>query len=310
MEFDAAVAKFYHDRMMEAQKSGTAPRLRDRIIFGAAALWSAEKEETAEAFDLLRRYGVNRIDTSVSYRNADKRIGELTAGSRDSWFLAGKIDSRDREEAREELRRSLGNLGTGRLDLLQMHELVSVGDVERFLSKEGTAGVLLEAKRLGLAGRIGVTAHGPAAPFILAKCLEALPLDSVLLPWNYLLSRGERYAEGFSALAALCRERGTAVWTMKSIARSGWGDAFRNRTTWYRPLEEPADIDRAVWWLMGQEELSICSPGDLSLLPLFLDSAARFTAAPADAEMEEMRERLDMRIPEEHDWPRMNQSEA
>jgi aryl-alcohol dehydrogenase-like predicted oxidoreductase len=291
--------------MIEKAMFGFAHHESSRVIFGGAALAGAERPQAEKAFRVLKRYGVNHIDTSVSYGAADRRIGEQIAGERHDWFLAGKIDARTWDDAWEELRRSLEDLGTDHFDLLQMHELVADRDVERFLGGDGAAGVLLKAQKLGMARHIGVTGHAYDAPRLLGKCVKALPLDSVLLPWNYALSRNEGYSRDFSALAAACREKGIAVQTIKSIARSSWGSAEQTRATWYRPLEEPADIDRAVWWLMGHKDFFLCSPGDLDLLPFVLDAAERFSGVPSDAEMEEMCGRLGIEMPEPGDWPRM-----
>lgn len=291
--------------MIKKKMFGAIDHESSRVIFGGAALGAAEARDAKEAFGTLKRYGVNHIDTSVSYGEADKRIGEQIAGERNEWFLGGKIDARSYDEAWEELHLSLNNLGTDHFDLLQMHELVKERDVERFLAGDGAAGVLLKAEKLGMARHIGVTGHGYDAPRLLAQCVKALPLDSVLLPWNYTLSRNESYARDFTALASSCREKGIAIQTIKSIARSSWGTKERSRSTWYRPLEDPADIDRAVWWLMGQKELFLCSPGDLDLLPLVLDAAERFSTVPSNEEMEEMCQRLQIAMPEPGDWPRM-----
>ncbi len=291
--------------MIEKATFGAVHHESSRVIFGGAALGEADRTQTEDAFRALRRYGVNHIDTSVSYGEADKRIGEQISGERNDWFLAGKIDARTYDDAWEELHRSLKNLGTDHFDLLQMHELVVHRDVERFLAGDGAAGVLLKAKKLGLARHIGVTGHAYDAPRLLAECVEALPLDSVLLPWNYALSRNKSYSGDFAALADTCRKKGIAIQTIKSIARSSWGNADRTRTTWYRPLEEPADIDRAVWWLMGHRDLFLCSPGDVGLLPLVLDAADRFSGVPSNGEMEEMCARLGIEMPEPRGWPRM-----
>lgn len=291
--------------MIDKALFGTTGHKSSRVIFGGAALGAAGAKEAEKAFATLKYYGINHIDTSVSYGEADKRIGEQIAGERDHWFLGGKIDARTYDDAWEELHRSLKDLGTDHFDLLQMHELVKEQDVERFLAGDGAAGVLLKAKKLGIARHIGVTGHAYDAPKLLAECVKALPLDSVLLPWNYPLSRNESYSRDFFALFETCREKGIAMQTIKSIARSSWGNVEKNRSTWYRPLEEAADIDRAVWWLMGQESLFLCSTGDPDLLPLVLDAAERVSHVPSNAEMEEMRRRLGIEMPEPEGWPRM-----
>ncbi len=291
--------------MIERKAFGNTFHNSSRVVFGGASLSDGDRQKADGALALLRSYGVNHIDSSVSYGDADKLIGGWMDEYRHEFFLAGKIDARSYDGARKELDESLENLHTDHFDLLQMHELVRDDDVDRFLDGDGAAGVLLEAKKGGVATHIGVTGHGYEAPRLLKRCVEKLPLDSVLLPYNYTLSVNDEYHRGFRELRELCRSKGIAVQTIKSIARSPWDGEPKTRSTWYRPLEEQADVDRAVHWLLGHEELFLCSVGDVDLLPKVLDAAERFTIPPSNEQMEEMRRRLDMRMPEQHQWPRL-----
>jgi len=68
---------------------------------------------------------------------------------------------------------------------------------------------------------------------------------------------------------------------IKSIARGPWGEHDASRTTWYRPFEAPADIQRAVDFVLSHEVTGICIPGDTGLLPVVLDACERH--APMDA---------------------------
>ena len=95
-------------------------------------------------------------------------------------------------------------------------------------------------------------------------------------------------------LLALCREQQVAVQTIKSLARGGWGDQPQQGNTWYHPLTEQADIDRAVHWVLSRPELFLNTSGDMELLPKVLDAAGRFEAGPADEEMAAMVSRLAM----------------
>jgi hypothetical protein len=96
------------------------------------------------------------------------------------------------------------------------------------------------------------------------------------------------------SLAALCRTRNVAMQTIKSIVRSPWGDLSPSRATWYRPLEDQPDIDRAVQWVLGQEDLFLNSAGDIHILPRVLDAANRYSTPPTDTDMQTMVDRLEM----------------
>ena len=68
----------------------------------------------------------------------------------------------------------------------------------------------------------------------------------------------------------------------------------QTRATWYRPLEEQADIDLAVHWIFGNEQVFLNTAGDINILPRTLDAAHRFEKRPTDEQMNELTERLKM----------------
>jgi hypothetical protein len=108
----------------------------------------------------------------------------------------------------------------------------------------------------------------------------------VLLPYNFITMQNSYYSENFNALQETCRERNVAVQTIKSIALRHWSGRPRTHTTWYEPLEEQADIDLAVWYVLGRAGVFLNSASDLGLLAKQLDAAGRFPgAAPDDATM-------------------------
>ena len=145
--------------------------------------------------------------------------------------------------------------------------------------------ILVEAKAQGLVGHIGVTGHGWTIAVMHARSLEAFDFDSILLPYNYVTHRHERYRAEFDAVVATCEARNVAVQTIKSLARGPWATTDRSRSTWYQPLEEQSDIDRAVHWVLGRPGVFLNTAGDINLLPKILDAASRFEQRPSDDEM-------------------------
>jgi hypothetical protein len=132
---------------------------------------------------------------------------------------------------------------------------------------------------------IGVTGHGWAIPAMHRRSLARFDFDSVLLPYNIFFHRDARYRQAFEELLAICRERRVAVQVIKSIARGPWATAERTHTTWYQPLEDQADIDRAVHWAMGIPGVFLNTVGDLALLPRVLEAASRYARRPDDDAM-------------------------
>jgi len=254
-------------------------------LFGAAALARASQDEADRALDVLLHHGVNHIDTAARYGDSELRIGPWMARHRRDFFLATKTGSRSAREAREDLHRSLDRLRVDHVDLIQLHSLGHPDDWDQAMGPGGALEALGEARSQGLARFIGVTGHGWSIPAMHRRSLARFDFDSVLLPYNVFFAQNERYRQAFEEVLAICRERNVAVQVIKSIARGPWATSDRTHTTWYQPLEAQADIDRAVHWAMGMPGVHLNTAGDLTLLPRFLDAAARFERRPSDAEM-------------------------
>ncbi len=266
-----------------------------RTLFGAAALGRVTQAEADATLEVLLKFGINHIDTAFSYGEAEDRIGPWMAAHRQDFFLATKTGERTYQAAHDQIRRSLERMRVTQVDLIQLHNLVDPAEWETAMGPDGALRAAIEAREEGLVRFIGVTGHGVTAPAMHLKSLERFDFDSVLLPCNYTMMQNPQYAADFAALLSLAKARRVAVQTIKSLTRGPWGDKAHTRATWYEPLENQADIDRAVHWLLGaQPDVFLNTSGDIHLLPRILDAASRFVQAPSDAEMQMMVERLSM----------------
>ena len=156
------------------------------------------------------------------------------------------------------------------------------------MGPNGALKAAIEAKEEGLIRFIGVTGHDVAVVERHMQSLEKFDFDSVLLPYNYLMMQNPEYVAGFDRVEALCKERGIAVQTIKSLALGPIGDKPKKHAVWYNPLEEQADIERAVHWVLSRPDIFLNTPGDIYLLPKVLDAATRFQSAPSDEDMRAM----------------------
>lgn len=265
-----------------------------RVIFGAVALDGATEAEAEQALELVLSFGVNHIDTAASYGDAEVRLRPWLAEHRDAFFLATKTGDRTYAEAKASIQRSLERMDVETIDLIQLHNLVHPGEWEQALGPGGALEALIEARDEGLVRFLGVTGHGITVAFMHLRSLERFAFDSVLLPYNAPVMREERYPEDFEELCRVCAERDVAMQTIKGIAQGPWGSAKPSAGTWYEPLTTQSDIDRAVWWVLGRDDLFLNSAGDLELLPRVLDAAARFEQPPSADEMDELVERKRM----------------
>ena len=265
-----------------------------RLIFGGAALYAVTQAEADATLELLFKYGINHIDTAASYGEAELRIGPWMRRYRAQFFLATKTEERTRLKARESLHRSLELLQTDHVDLFQLHNLSTQSEWEIALGPGGALEAFVEAREEGLVRFIGITGHGTDIARLHREALERFDFDSVLLPYNYAMLQNPSYASDFIELVRTCEQRNVAVQTIKSLTRAPWGDKPHTRSTWYRPLEDQADIDLAVHWVLGEPAVFLNSVADIQLLPSVLDAVERFQSRPSNDEMQALVNRVNL----------------
>ena len=160
------------------------------IGFGSGTRFcSIENEDAAQA--LLERAfasGINYFDTASSYtrrpieRLSEKRLGEFIKPRRKEIFLATKIDPRDRDGALRSVETSLKFLQTDYVDLIQIHSLSNLDDLERIASASGVLAAIRELKEQKVARFIGITGHNDGAA--MAEALRRYDFDVVLMSLN------------------------------------------------------------------------------------------------------------------------------
>ena len=280
--------------MIETLAFGSTGHLSSRTLFGAAALSRSSQDVADALLPLLLEHGVNHIDVAASYGDAELRVGAWMARHRDRFFLATKTGERTYAAARDQIRRSLERLQVDYVDLIQLHNLTDPEQWQTAMAPGGALEAAIEAKAAGLARFIGVTGHGVIAPVMHLRSLERFPFDSVLLPFNYPMMKNPTYVENFEALLSLCAERGVAVQTIKAITLGPWGEKEHDANTWYEPLRDAADIERAVHWVLGRPGVFLNTVGDVTLLPKVLSAASKPLVRPSDADMDLMVARAGM----------------
>ncbi len=280
--------------MIRKQPFGRTGHMSTVTLFGAAALGRVTQAEADRTLDLLLEYGVNHIDTAASYGDAELRIAPWMKNHRKDFFLATKTGERTYDKAKEELHRSLERMQVDQIDLWQFHNLVNPDDWDIAMGPGGVLEAAIEAREQGLIRFIGVTGHGLNIPVMHRRSLERFDFDSVLFPVNYPLMQNERYASDVDKLLTLVKERGIAAQTIKSITQGPWATTERTRSVWYQPLEDQADIDLAVHWILGKGYIFLNTVGDIYVLPRVLDAASRYETQPSDEQMKRLVEEQHM----------------
>jgi predicted aldo/keto reductase-like oxidoreductase len=281
-------------RMIERQLFGRTDHMSTRAIFGGAALSHVTQADADRVLELLLDYGVNHIDTAASYGDSELRIGAWMQRYRDDFFLATKTEERTYQQARDEFQRSLERLRVDQVDLLQLHNLVDPKEWEVAMGPGGVLEAVIEAQEQGLVRFIGVTGHSTHVTAMHQHSLKRFDFDSVLLPYNYMIMQNPQYAAGFKAVMGLTQDTNAAIQTIKAIARGPWGGKSATYNTWYKPLEDQADIDKAVHWVLSCPGIFMNTVADIQLLPKVLEAASNFQSEPSEEEMREMATRLEM----------------
>ena len=238
-----------------------------RVIFGAAALGGMSEERAAATLDRVRAAGLNHIDTASGYGASEDRLAPFLARHRSEVFLATKARARRGDDARAELERSLERMGVDHVDLIQLHNLVEDDEWETAFASGGAVEALARARDEGLAGAVGVTGHGLRIPGMHLRSLERFDFASVLVPYSPVLVAIDSYRADVDRLREVCAERGVAVQTIKSIARRRWRpDADDRKFAWYEPLRDAGAIERAMRFVLAEDDLFLNTSSDATLL--------------------------------------------
>jgi predicted aldo/keto reductase-like oxidoreductase len=199
---------------------------------------------------------------------------------REEIFLSTKTGDRDGDGARRSIERSLERLRVDSVDLLQLHAVGDLEDLDRATASGGALEAAIRAKEESLVGAIGITGHGHEAPATHLEALNRYPFDTVLTPWNYILSTDEDYRRDFEALVREIERQDAGLMTIKTISRRNWpeGDPQRDQryATWYEPFDGQAHVDAAVSFVLSYEEITgIAMVGDVTLVPMMLEAEGR-----------------------------------
>jgi aryl-alcohol dehydrogenase-like predicted oxidoreductase len=280
--------------MIEKLPFGRTGHTSTRTIFGACAFSAVTQDEADRTFDLLLEHGINHIDTAASYGESEVRLARPLRQYRSQFFLATKTGERTYAKAKEEIARSLDRMGVASVDLLQLHCLVEPAEWETAMGAGGALEALVEAREQKLTRFIGVTGHGLPVAKMHLRSLARFDFDSVLFPLSYVLTQNAAYASDVAELLAACERKGVAVQTIKAVVHKPWAGETQTSATWYRPLEQPEELDKVVHWVLGRAPVFLNTAADIHLLPKILASAGRYSSAPSPDVMGEQVRALGM----------------
>jgi aryl-alcohol dehydrogenase-like predicted oxidoreductase len=201
------------------------PRTGERLPVIGLGTWQTfnvgtDAKERAPLKDVLKRFldaGGRVIDSSPMYDRAETVVGDLleSLGKSSTAFLASKVWTMGRAEGEQQMRTSIQRMGRGRMDLMQVHNLV---DVRTHLA---TLREWQEAERIRY---IGITHYQLSAFEALEKLIRTETLDFVQLPYSLLMRDAEQ------RLLPACAERGVAVLVMSPFEQGGLFERVRGKS--------------------------------------------------------------------------------
>jgi aryl-alcohol dehydrogenase-like predicted oxidoreductase len=155
----------------------------------ALALLSHEETDQKIANEIIRHavedLSISYFDVAPEYGDgvAQSRLGPALRPYRQNVFLAAKTMYRTSHDSAIDLSNTLKALMTDRLDLYQFHSISTEQDVDTILGEGGAMETFQKAKREGVIGAIGFSAHSePMA----VRMIESGLVDTCMFPINFV----------------------------------------------------------------------------------------------------------------------------
>lgn len=269
---------------MERRRLGRTGQMSTVVAFGSAGIGRVDQDVADRAIQAALDSGVNHIDVAPRYGEAELRLKPWMPKIRGRIFLGCKTAQRTRDAAKAELHRSLERLGTDRLDLYQLHAVCKLHELDECTAQGGALEALIESREQGIVRWLGITGHTHHAPATHLEALRRFRFDTVMFPLNFVLWSMPEYRRDARALLDTCRQEDVGVQIIKTLAKAPWGDRPKTHATWYEPFTDQAIIDQAVAFVLSQPVTTLCSVGDVSLLPKFLAAAEGFRPLTSQAQ--------------------------
>jgi predicted aldo/keto reductase-like oxidoreductase len=157
------------------------------IGYGTGSRFCAvtDEDKALEMLTYALDQGLYYWDTAHAYGDglSEQRLGKILKHRRKDVFLATKVQSRDADEAKQQIETSLKRLNTDYVNLLQIHSVESLEDVEEIVKPGGLLDIVIEAKEQGVARNIGFTGHSSAKA--MAYLAKKYNFDTMLIALNH-----------------------------------------------------------------------------------------------------------------------------
>ena len=199
---------------MEYKVLGKTGLKISHLGFGGIPIQRIDAEGTKKLIYKLKEAGINYIDTARGYTVSEEYLGYALEGIREHFVLATKSMARTKEAMEKDVDISLEKLRTDYIELYQIHNPTKE-DLEKVQAPGGALEALLEAKKAGKIGHIGVTLHSAD---LFAMAVEYDWVETIMFPYNIVETQGEE-------LIRICGEKNIGFIAMKPLAGGAIDDA-------------------------------------------------------------------------------------
>jgi diketogulonate reductase-like aldo/keto reductase len=225
----------------------------------------------------LHEGGGRLVDSSPMYGRSESVLGDLSSalGLGASLFLATKVWTQGREQGLREMQRSIERMRAGRMDLMQVHNLLDVETHTR---------TLLEWKAAGRVRYIGVTHYTVSGHGAVERALKTKQYDFVQI--NYSLDE----PEAARTLLPLAAELGVAVIVNRPFATGGMLRRVRGKPLppWVAELGIQSWAQFFLKWIVSHPAVTCAIPATSDPEHMRDNLAAGSGAIPDEAQRRRM----------------------
>ena len=210
---------------------------------------AAAQAPLKEVLQALFEAGGRVVDSSPLYGSSESVVGELCAqlGICEPLFMATKVWTQGREDGVRQMQRSIERMRAGRMDLMQVHNLVDV---------EAHTKTLLEWKARQRVRYIGITHYASSGHAAVERWLKTRQYDFVQI--NYSLDEPESERR----ILPLARELGVAVMVNRPFATGGMFRRTRGKPlpAWAAELGIESWAQYFLKWIVAHPAVTCAIP--------------------------------------------------
>ena len=144
--------------------------------------------------------------------HSEIRVGEVLKTRRKEVFLSTKVQAREPSEAMKQIELSLKRLQTDKLDMLKIHGVDTVDEVNQMSQKGGVIDIVMRMKEEKVTRFIGFSSH--TGTDVAKALISRAPFDSMLIGMNQYNPRSTTRTESTIPLA---KEKNMGFLLMKAV---------------------------------------------------------------------------------------------